>query len=131
MIKRNIIKNQSKLSIVTLDNNIPEDHISRFVVDFIEEVYPSLNIKEPKNKKGRGTFPIDSMLKLLVYSKIEHVESAKYIADMAKYHEVYKYVSDDIQPSERTIQRYRREYGCYYEVLVQMTLKKSFRFTIN
>ena len=98
MVKRNIIKNQSKLGIVTLDNNIPEDHISRFVVDFIEEVYPSLNIKEHKNKKGRGAFPIDSMLKLLVYSKIEHVESAKYISDMAKYHEVYKYVSDDIQP---------------------------------
>ena len=76
MVKRNIIKNQSKLGIVTLDNNIPEDHISRFVVDFIEEVYPSLNIKEPKNKKGHVAFPIDSILKLLVYSKIEHVESA-------------------------------------------------------
>lgn len=84
-----------------------------------------LNIKEPKKKKGRDSLPIDSMLKLLVYAKIEHVESAKYIADMARYHEVYRFVSDDVKPSERSVQRYRREYGCYFEVLVQMTLKKA------
>lgn len=125
MVKRKIDKNQSKLGIITLDSNIPQDHISRFVVDFIEEIYPILNIKESKKKKGRESLPIDSMLKLLVYAKIEHVESAKYIADMAKYHEIYRYVSDDIRPSERSVQRYRREYGCYFEVLVQMTLKKA------
>ena len=65
------------------------------------------------------------MLKLLVYAKINHVESAKYIADLARYHEVYRFVSDDIKPSKRSVQRYRREYGCYFEVLVQMTLKKA------
>ena len=63
-------KNQSKLGIITLDSNILKDHISRFVVDFIEEVYPMLNIKESKKKKGREPLPIDSMLKLLVYAKI-------------------------------------------------------------
>ena len=125
MVQRKIDKNQSKLGIVTLDSNIPKDHISRFVVDFIDEVYPMLNIKEPKKKKGREPLPIDSMLKLLVYAKIEHVESAKYIADMARYHDIYRFVSDDVQPSERSVQRYRREYGCYFEVLVQMTLKKA------
>lgn len=125
MVQRKIDKNQSKLGILTLDSNIPKDHISRFVVDFIEEVYPMLNIKEPKKKKGRESLPIGSMLKLLVYAKIEHVESTKYIADMARYHEIYRFVSDDVQPSERSVQRYRREYGCYFEVLVQMTLKKA------
>ena len=32
------------------------------------------------------------MLKLLVYAKMEHVESAKYIVDMTRYHEVYRFV---------------------------------------
>ena len=93
IVKRKINKNYSKLGIVTLDSNIPKEHISRFVVDFIEEVYPMLNIKESKKKKGRESLPINSLLKLLVYAKIEHVESAKYIADMAKYHEIYRFVS--------------------------------------
>lgn len=34
---------------------------------------------------------------------------------------------NDIRPSERSIQRYRREYGRYFEVLfAKMTIKKSF-----
>ena len=39
MVKRKFDKNQSKLGINTLDLNVPEDHISRFVVDFIEDVF--------------------------------------------------------------------------------------------
>ena len=68
------VKEQSKLSIKTLDCNVPRDHISRFVVDFIEEDYPILNINEAKKKKGRDSFPVVYMLKLLVYTKIEHVK---------------------------------------------------------
>ena len=125
MVKRISAREQSKLGIKTLDCNVPENHISRFVVDFIEEVFPMLNIEKPKKKKGRDSFPLVSMLKLLVYAKIQHVESAKIIADMARYHEIYKYVSDDIKPSERSIQRYKNEYGRYFEVLLRLTLKKA------
>ena len=114
------------MGIKTLDWNVPKDHISRFVVDFIEAVFPLLEIKEPKKKKGHDSLPIDSMLKLLVYSKIQHIDRTTIIADMVKYHNIFRYVSDDIRPSERSIQRYRREYGCYFEVLLQMTLKKGF-----
>ena len=126
MVKRKFDKNQAKLGIKTLDWNVPKDHISRFVVEFIDEVFPLLEIKEPKKKKGRDSLPIDSMLKLLVYAKIQHIDRTSIIADMARYHDIFKYVCDDIRPSERSIQRYRREYGCYFEVLLQMTLKKAF-----
>ena len=126
MVKRKFDKNQSKLGIKTLDWNIPKDHISRFVVDFIEDVFPLLEIGEPKKKKGRDSLPIDSMLKLLVYAKIQHIDRTSIIADMARYHDIFRYVCDDIRPSERSIQRYRREYGRYFELLLQMTLKKAF-----
>ena len=126
MVKKKFDKNQAKLGIKTLDWNVPKDHISRFVVEFIDEVFPLLEIKEPKKKKGRDSLPIDSMLKLLVYAKIQHIDRTSIIADMARYHDIFKYVCDDIRPSERSIQRYRREYGCYFEVLLKMTLKKAF-----
>ena len=45
MVKRNFAKEQSKLGIGTLDCNVPRDYIPRFVADFIDEVYPILNIK--------------------------------------------------------------------------------------
>ena len=79
MVKRKFNGNHSKLGIKTLYWNIPENHISRFVVEFVEEVFPLLNIKEPKKKKGRESLPIDSMLKLLVYAKIQHIDRTSII----------------------------------------------------
>ena len=125
MAIKEIDKNQTELEIRTYDYNVPKDHISRFIVEFIEEIYPILGIEENKKKKGRPSYPPCSMLKLLVYAKIDHIESARVIEEMAKYHDIYKYVSDRIKPDERSIQRYRNDLGRYYEVAVQMTLKEA------
>ena len=86
---KKINKNQVELGIKTYDYNVPTNHISRFVVEFIEEVYPILGIKENKKKRGRPSYPPCSMLKLLVYAKIDHIESARVIEEMAKYHDIY------------------------------------------
>ena len=93
MVKRKLNKNQTKLGIRTLDWNVPTNHISRFVVEFVEEVFPLLNIKEHKKKKGRDSLPVDSMLKLLIYAKIQHIDRTSIIADMARYHDIFKYVA--------------------------------------
>ena len=50
MVMKEIDMNQSKLEIRTHDFNVPRDHISRFVVDFIEECYPKLGIGEYKKE---------------------------------------------------------------------------------
>ena len=125
MVMGNMNKNQTKLIVRTNDYNVPKDHISRFVVEFIEESIKKMDIKIEEKKDDRHSFNICSMLKLLVYAKIEHMDSARVIADMAKYHDIFKYVCDGITPSERSIQRYRDEYGEYYEQLLEMTLKKA------
>ena len=73
MVMKKIDKNQAELGIKTYDYNVPKDHISRFVVEFIEEVYQNLGIKENKKKKEVGLLiQLCSMLKLLVYAKIDH-----------------------------------------------------------
>jgi len=125
MAMKKIDKNQAELGIRTYDYNVPKDHISRFVVDFIEEVYPILEIKENKKKRGRPSYPPCSMLKLLVYAKIDHIESARVIEEMAKFHDIYKFVCDRITPDERSTQRYRNDLGRYYEVLLQITLEMA------
>ncbi len=91
MVKRKFDRNQAKLGINTLDWNVPENHISRFVVEFVEEVFPLLNIKEPNKKKGRDSLPVDSMLKLLIYVKIQHIDRTSIIADMARYHDIFTF----------------------------------------
>jgi len=62
------------------------------LLNYIEEVFPLLEIREPKKKKGRNSLPVDSMLKLLVYAKIQHMDRTSVIADMARYHDIFKYV---------------------------------------
>lgn len=131
MVRKSFDVNQSKLGIVTLDSNIPSDHISRFVVDFVEEVYDDLGIVEDDKKTGRASFPVKSMLKLLVYSTIDHITSSRVIGDMVMFHDVYKFVCDGLCPSARTIRRYREKYGKYYEELLKQTLKKAYDLKIT
>ena len=126
MVKKINRDEQVKLGIMTDDFNVPKDHIARFVVDFIDEYFPILNIKESNKKKGRNAFSVKSMIKLLIFAKINHADSAEFISEMAKYHDLYRFVCDGITPSERSIQRYRNEYGKYFEVLLQITLKKAY-----
>ena len=57
MVMKKINKNQTELGIKTYDFNVPEDHISRFVVDFVEECFPILGIKEKKKNKKKGGRP--------------------------------------------------------------------------
>lgn len=52
MVKRMFGGNHSKLGIKTLDWNVPNDHIFRFVVDFIGEVFPLLEISGQKKIKN-------------------------------------------------------------------------------
>lgn len=91
----------------------------------MEESCEELGFGVVDEKEGRPSFNDCSMLKLITYSETDHVTSARKIADMARYHDIYKYVCDGITPSERTIQRYREKYGEEYSQLLQMTLKKA------
>ena len=57
MVKRKLNKNQTKFCIKTFDWNVLTNYISRFVVEFFEDVFPLLDIKESKKKKGRNSLP--------------------------------------------------------------------------
>lgn len=58
--------------------------------------------------KEHDSLPVNSMLKLLVYTKIQHIDRTTIIPDMARHHDILKYVYDDIRPYEHSIQRYSR-----------------------
>lgn len=73
MVKRKLNNNRTKLCINILNLNVPVNPISRFVVEFVKEVFSLLNIKEPMKKKGGNSFLVDSMLKLLIYAKIQRI----------------------------------------------------------
>lgn len=51
MFKINLNNNYTKLRIKTHDYNVTANQISCFIIELVEEVFPLLDIKEPKKKK--------------------------------------------------------------------------------
>lgn len=105
-----------------LDEGIPEDHISRFIARFVDEFYPSLGIEENAGKKGRPSFPVREMLKLVIYAYSQDVTSSRVIEENAMFHKIYIYVSNGIKPSQRTIRRFLAKYGYLFNVFIGNTL---------
>lgn len=116
---------QTELGIKTLDYGIPKDHICRFVVDFVEENYDSLSIGEEMKNRGRPSYSSLSLLKLVIYAKVDKVTSADRIEEFAEYHKIYRFVCDGITPSASKIREFKREYEKYYTPLLELTLKKA------
>ena len=125
MVTNNDSTVQTELVFAKKDYLIPRDHKSRFFVDFMEESMDKLGITDVENETGRTPYSKRSMLKLIVYAKTKHVSSSEEIEDLAKYHDVYKFVCDYITPDARTIRRYKHEFKSLYNELLKMTLKKA------
>ena len=62
------------------------------------------------------------MFKLLIYGFYRGVTSIEMLAEMAEFHQIYRYVSGDIKPSSRTIRRFIQKYGIYFKILLGCSL---------
>ena len=109
---------QSNFKFERLDYGIPEDHISRFIVRFVDEFYPTWGIEEIEGERGRPSLSVREMFKLIIYAYYCGVTSSNVIEDLAMFHKIYIYVSDEIKPSERTIRRFITKYGYLFNNLI-------------
>jgi len=113
---------QSNFIFDRLDEGIPEDYFSRFLVHFVDEFYSTLGIEENDGNRGRPNFPVREMFKLIIYAYSCGVTSPKVIENQAMFHKIYIYVSSGIKPFERTIRRFITEYGYLFNNLLGNTL---------
>lgn len=125
MVKRNNDMAQTELVCKSKDYNVPLNHKARFFVEFMDEAIYKLGIKGCEIKVGKTPHNPRSMLKLIVYARTNHVTSSEEIEDLARYHDVYKYVSDYENPSARSIRKYKKEFKESYNELLKITLKKA------
>lgn len=68
---------QSSFKLERLDDDIPKDHLSRFIVRFVDEFFPVLEVEENMGGKGRPVLPVCEMFKLIIYAFNEGVTSSK------------------------------------------------------
>ena len=122
MVKKVIDNVQTRFVYTRLDEGIPEDDCSRFLVQFVDMFYPVLDLDEVEGLPGCPSYPPREMFKLVIYGFYRGVTSIEMLAEMAEFHQIYRYVSGDIKPSSRTIRRFIQKYGVYFKILLGCSL---------
>ena len=104
---------------------VPEDHISRFVVDFVEEFFDDELDFEFDEKFGRPRFPTKTLLKILIYAAVDRESSTEEIGELLKYHQIYQFVADGLTPSARTLRRFKKNNQLLFETTLQSTISHA------
>ena len=95
MVKRYSDEEQVKMGIRCNDFNVPEDHISRFYSWICGLLLPNIRC----GKRLRMGFRQNTCLDYMIYAKMEpYMKVLKLYHDMAKYHDIYKYLGNNITP---------------------------------
>lgn len=113
---------QTKWIIGNRFDDIPSDHVSRFLLNFTDEFLGKSIDEKLIEKSGRPIYPKKTLLNILLYGEINRISSTEEIADLVKYHHFYHFVADDTTPSARTLRRFKDEYGYLFEFVLQSTL---------
>jgi transposase len=108
-----------------LSKFIPSDHISREVVNFVEEHFEEYFDVVLEKKEGRPSYSNKTLLKILIYSSVDCVTSTDHIYEHLQYHQVYQFVAGGLTPSARTLRRFKKEQGYLIEKMHEDLLKEA------
>ena len=75
-------------------------------------------IERKLSNVGKPPFNLKYMIKLIFYGCINKITSSIELAYNAKYNIMYKWISNGIEPSDRTI----RDYNCYFRQIYQLIM---------
>lgn len=93
-----------------------------FCCKIVECCFNYFDIKQEIHERGRKPFELLKMLKLITFASLNGITSSIIISNYSKYHELYECVSDYLMPSDRTIRKYKREYGDVFRKITSFTL---------
>ena len=117
---------QSKWYLGCLDDDIPSDDIVFLVTYFVlsnkDMIYEIVDIK----KRGRPVNPPEYMVALLIYGALRHIDGTDELAEMAQYHQKFRYVCGDLKPSGRVLRKFIQEYGNLFKQLLAATLNLAY-----
>lgn len=117
---------QSKWYCGCLDDDIPSDDIVFLVTYFVlsnrNMIYEFVDVKT----RGRPINPPEYMIALLIYGALRHINGTDDLAEMAEFHNKFRYVSGDLKPSGRVLRKFIQEYGNIFKQLLAATLNLAY-----
>lgn len=104
--------NQSLLLPPSLHDWLPDDHLSRFVVDVVSEldlsaIYASY---EEKDGRGKSAYAPEVMVRLLLYGYATGVTSSRKIEIKTLEDVAFRYLAGDQHPDHDTISEFRKRH---------------------
>ena len=84
MSKMSLDNGQSMFKYERLDEGIPEDDCSRFIVRFMDMFFPVLNIEKKREKKGCPAYPPREMFKLVLYAFYRGLTNIELLSENAR-----------------------------------------------
>ncbi|MCL2116730.1 MAG: IS1182 family transposase [Methanobrevibacter sp.] len=123
LIKEN--NNQDFWFTEQLSKFIPIDHISRQVIDFVEDHFDDSFDLVSDKKEGRPSYLNKTLLKILFYASVDCVTSTERIYEHLQFHQVYQFVAGGLKPSARTLRRFKKEHGYLIEKMHEDLLKTA------
>ena len=90
-----------------LSKFIPTNHISRDVVEFVEDHFDDcMDVVLDKNK-GRPKYSTKTLLKIFLHASVDRVTSTERIYEHLQFHQVYQFIAGGLAPSARTLRRFK------------------------
>ena len=116
----------------SLDEVIPEDHLSRIVVDVVDQLDLSA-IEASYNQEGDGRSAIDpaAMLATLIYAYAHKVLSSRQIEIACQEQVVYRWLSGQTLPDHATIARFRQRHSAVFQDLFTQALDLVRRYGLG
>ena len=110
---------------VAFDADISEDHLVRFVVNFVKsflDFFKLTNFEFASAEDNSKSYSFVKLACLIYYAFAEGITDAKQIEYNAKYNKLYIYAANGIAPSYKTIENFIEEWGDLFEGLVSYTI---------
>lgn len=109
-------------SIEILDDLDDEYQLVIFCCKVVECCFKYFDIKQQIHERGKKPFDLIKMAKLITFASLNGITSSIKISNNSKYHMLYIFASDYLMPSDRTIRKYRKEYGDIFRKITSFTL---------
>jgi len=116
-------KDQVMLFPRTIDEYVPQNHLSRLIHQIVEELDTS-SIEDTYSPLGQNTYPPKILIKLLFYGYATGIRSGRKIAVQCETDTAYIYLAQMYRPDFRTINDFRKNHltqiSSYFVAILRM-----------
>lgn len=120
-----IIRNQSELREICLEDMLPNDHRARLLWQFAEGLDLTQSLSRIKSREGEGGRPAHDprmLLALWLYATSQGIGSARRVAELCQTDVAYRWLSGDVHPNYHALSDFRSQGGKQLDNLMRQLL---------